>query len=814
MMVVDTQDVVYGEVACVKSGAGESPSLLGPLGRSMRLKVSRDKPRASHIVELASRRCLVGSASNCDVRVDEPGVAPIACLIFHGAKNNVVRWLDSSQDFAGGELFQDEVLCAGDPLQIGPVELELLVDEIMAAEEPAAAGKLPETSEDRLAEYILRLERLELQLVELQHASEATASLSNAAVSNSIASNHEVAATISGLAAQLADLQSRSVTDRDLWAVEKEELEALLQKRLREFDLLQEEVQRLRDELVTVRSEYANVSANHDASERLAEVSQQLAARTEEFEHEQASWESDRNDFQRQLQQHMERLEQFETQLADQSTRQAESEAARQDAEARADRLQESVEELSARLAEQQADYDAVRAAWEADREALESELAETKQQLAESAAAESAGIELREIWDRERAELKSQVAQAISRAEEVQAELEAQRRQLEEQAQSHCKSQPADLAFDPPSEAIERPSDCAISAAPDNPMDRLLAGSLLVHDGGDEFDEPMRDFTSTMPMTRDDGESDYPNDCYSDGEYGHAADEASCYHEPVFGGLQSAAYLNDETESAADESEEVAFEAAAPDPPVSTADVFARLGQSHLLSDDETDDAQLEQPQDTPVNETPFAAPIALAASETGDDEESIEAYMSRLMNRVRGTDDRDEPRQRVEPTIERSPVTEYTEVAKVPRPAPKPEAEKFNPEEYKPRSQAPEMADRMTAMRSLANDSARTAIASHAKRSWSSVMQLKLLVSVFAFVCVVASLFFFWGDFLLMTLGSLVGVGVLAYWTRNAITYRKLLLDSLMLDPEGGDCDGVSSDEDYEDSNWDEDAASGNAR
>ena len=47
----------------------------------------------SDIVELASRRCLVGSAPSCDVRVNEPGVAPIECLIFHGAKNNVVRWL-------------------------------------------------------------------------------------------------------------------------------------------------------------------------------------------------------------------------------------------------------------------------------------------------------------------------------------------------------------------------------------------------------------------------------------------------------------------------------------------------------------------------------------------------------------------------------------------------------------------------------------------------------------------------------------------------------------------------------------------------
>ena len=32
-------------------------------------------------------------------------------------------------------------------------------------------------------------------------------------------------------------------------------------------------------------------------------------------------------------------------------------------------------------------------------------------------------------------------------------------------------------------------------------------------------------------------------------------------------------------------------------------------------------------------------------------------------------------------------------------------------------------------------------------------------------------------------------MGVGVLGYWTRNAVTYRALLLDSLMLEAEGGD-------------------------
>lgn len=176
-------------------------------------------------------------------------------------------------------------------------------------------------------------------------------------------------------------------------------------------------------------------------------------------------------------------------------------------------------------------------------------------------------------------------------------------------------------------------------------------------------------------------------------------------------------------------------------------------------------------------------------------DEEESIEAYMARLMNRVRATDGQDEPLRKLQPTLERNPVTEYTEVAESMRHEREPE--KFNPEEYKPRSQAPEMADRMTAMRSLANDSARSAIASHAKRNWSSVMKFKLFVSVFAFVSVIASIVFFWGNPLLMGFGSVAGLGVLIYWARTAITYRKLLLASLMLEPEGDDYDDMPPEE-----------------
>lgn len=93
MTVVDTQDAVRQSNSSMVDGAYESISLLGPMVREMRLKVSNDENQTSRVVELHARKCRVGSASECDLRVDDPGVAPFECLIFQGTQNNVVRWL-------------------------------------------------------------------------------------------------------------------------------------------------------------------------------------------------------------------------------------------------------------------------------------------------------------------------------------------------------------------------------------------------------------------------------------------------------------------------------------------------------------------------------------------------------------------------------------------------------------------------------------------------------------------------------------------------------------------------------------------------
>ena len=772
MTVVDTQDAVRQSNSSMVDGAYESISLLGPMVREMRLKVSNDENQTSRVVELHARKCRVGSASECDLRVDDPGVAPFECLIFQGTQNNVVRWLTGSSGPDDAEFFQDEVLRAGDSIQIGPVELELLVDELLAAEEvvePDEQPPLPQPAMDegRLAEYLSRLERLESQLELLRDASE-----SNAIASSEHDSSTQVVATVNDLVAQLSELQSRSMSDRDLWSGEKAQLESLLESRLQDFDRLQDEVQHLRDALETVRSEYGNLTSNNDADERLLDLSQELAEQSNGFEQKQQSWELERAELQLQLQQNMDRLERFEVQLAGQNERQAESEAACRAAEERADRLQQSVDELSNQLAEQQEKYATARAEWEAERTTLESDLVHVKEAFAESKNLPSAELHADKTSDTWRCEPNAprSTLDLANGEDELREPVEMPH---------HEPLDPVPYTFD--SRPDEYMSDSPYESTDEDALSGLQIAAFS--------DRAESDFSTESHLT----------------DLTESNNDVQAYEAPR---EASAALVK------------VDFESAPADPPVSTAEVVARMGQAEIWNPDETETETDESPvsplsdasvprvdsvsravsseppeplngqaAEASTSETSLGDIMADPANATNDEEESIEEYMARLMNRVRASDQVDDTPRTSESSAERSPVTEYVEAKPTPAPKHQADLETIHADEYKPRTQAPEMVDRMTAMRSLSNDSHRTAIASYAKRNWTSVMKMKLITSVVAFVTVLASLIFFWGNLWLMGLGSLVGLGVLGYWAHTAIAYRKVLLESLMLDPSGGD-------------------------
>jgi hypothetical protein len=77
------------------------------------------------LVELPLGKTTIGSSPRCSLRIQTPGVQPVHCLIVHGPEGlSVRRWAADTQ--LNGRPFDDSPLAAGDCLALGGVELELV----------------------------------------------------------------------------------------------------------------------------------------------------------------------------------------------------------------------------------------------------------------------------------------------------------------------------------------------------------------------------------------------------------------------------------------------------------------------------------------------------------------------------------------------------------------------------------------------------------------------------------------------------------------------------------------------------------------
>ena len=179
-----------------------------------------------------------------------------------------------------------------------------------------------------------------------------------------------------------------------------------------------------------------------------------------------------------------------------------------------------------------------------------------------------------------------------------------------------------------------------------------------------------------------------------------------------------------------ASEPEEISFAAPVNTAPASTADLFARMGFR----------PQEDQPS-TPVWQAVEARPEVRPAERRAAieepahaerDDDSIENYMARLMDRVRTAGGGS---SEAHPASQRRDLEDSRNVP--PRPeVPPPAAESPEPPQPRVRVAPPESAANLSAMRELANMNARQALDSHQKRRMSSLMYGKLLLAVVSMV------------------------------------------------------------------------------
>lgn len=180
--------------------------------------------------------------------------------------------------------------------------------------------------------------------------------------------------------------------------------------------------------------------------------------------------------------------------------------------------------------------------------------------------------------------------------------------------------------------------------------------------------------------------------------------------------------------------------------------DVFARLrGLSILKSDapvpaavleDTGDEAKAIESKPEPIAATPSPRAAVKGLGDEEEAEESIDAYMARLLNRMRGGEPEPAP-IRNRPKRE-TPVEPVKPVAIVKEPVVEAPAVKHEPLVMIPRKLPPELSSNLQAMRELANFQARGAIETNAHRRWLraaigkfSVAACGLIASIILVTC-----------------------------------------------------------------------------
>ncbi len=210
-----------------------------------------------------------------------------------------------------------------------------------------------------------------------------------------------------------------------------------------------------------------------------------------------------------------------------------------------------------------------------------------------------------------------------------------------------------------------------------------------------------------------------------------------------------------------------------------SVAEILARMQSQGQLDGYSLDDATAEPIQDASaelvqqVHETPVEPTIVDSGNKAGGDEEnSVEAYMNRLLGRT-GMETKENKSEAV--------AAQTTQEAKAPETVKNPEpVQLLKPSEYKPAKSAPEKNKNMDAMRELANQTNRVALESSGRRRAKavivtnySIMAIGFGLAAYLLTSSTGSLsdLTFWSG--AITLGVSLGMGATA--TKSLIAIRK---------------------------------------
>lgn len=760
------------------------------------------------IVQIRSAKCTIGSAAGCTLRLHSPHVPRLACWIVRGTEKIAARRFEGALT-VNGAAFELVELKPGDRLLVGNIELELLpsgpaedtTDTRPAASlgQPGGSGPSADQTEgdDAIRAMEARLEEALRKVAQLEQESHQGFGASILAAERAeqmheaLAAAHreleETAAELVQTRAELAQTQLELTQIRAEW----EQARATLARSHAELAQARLERDRLQAEIRQHASKDPSRAEMDARAAELTALAAQLAQRQAELDARQVEW----NTFRAELQ-----------------ARQKELDTRREELDSRHAVLESRQEELDARqlkLDAQEADVKARQAALDAREAALTKREAQWKQQeaelqaRAEQLAAQSADLSSQtRALVQEKAELASRAAEVASRAADLEARETALRQRGEELDRQATELAQRSKELDERAEELEKYLDeVQRRLAELERMQAKLASSTASARGSEESSaaawssgnsatlvmtglspwptgpEPSRDDAATIAAQA----APLSQKQVLNEEEPAAAGEASATSktgdiETVLGRLVRAGLWRDEAESSQQPLRErpvsASVDRGASDRPSSA------LNERPASVQAEPPPALSREPSGTP--ESP---PATLARQPVAEEEEeSIEAYMARLLERVRGDSGT-------------SPAPREVDVAPPPTPAPPPSpapsepAQKLTPEAYVPRTSAPESQTHLSALREVANVAARVAVTRYTRRRAATEAAGKLLRGLLTGAGGLAAAYWAWRAGSLpglvgATIGGLTGVA----WMLGAM---KKLLAAILL----GNCGQVST-------------------
>jgi hypothetical protein len=232
---------------------------------------------------------------------------------------------------------------------------------------------------------------------------------------------------------------------------------------------------------------------------------------------------------------------------------------------------------------------------------------------------------------------------------------------------------------------------------------------------------------------------------------------------------------------------EELGFQDISDKSPVDLESVLQGMGSVGLLRDDEQAEPEpIEEPTPEHADAVP-ATPESVSCAEDDEEDESIDNYMARLMQRVAGApanappvETQPDPAQADvadadEPQVNRLPdEANQIDISSPPRPS--------EPVDLSPRAVAPEAGGGLAAMRELAKLSAQGHISKHSRRQLSVSARTKLAVTTLGITTagILLWIWWAWGTSPIVFYGAMAGLLVAVLWgVQYAIATGRLIFD-----------------------------------